>query len=193
MQTISDEVKQELIEKYRDINVSHDWWDFCYENFTEEMCSKGIDVDQIFFSGFWSQGDGAVFTGRISYEDFKKFMEVHDLVKDFEWASFFADLNELAVGIRSDHRGYTLETTLHDHTGNPYFEEDGLRYVTYDTMQTLFSEHCVEFEERITDILRGYADKLYRKLEEEYYYLVSDEVVWDTIEANELHLQHEGV
>jgi hypothetical protein len=34
---------------------------------------------------------------------------------------------------------------------------------------------------------RTYMQDLYRKLEEEYDHLTSDEAVWETIEANELY------
>ena len=42
------------------------------------------------------------------------------------------------------------------------------------------------FEKDVTEQWRTYMQDLYRKLEEEYDHLVSDEAVWDTIEANEL-------
>ena len=38
------EINQELVEKYRDINVDHDWWDFTYEDFKNDMREKGIEV-----------------------------------------------------------------------------------------------------------------------------------------------------
>lgn len=53
-----------LIEEHRDWNVEHDWWDSTYEDFCNVALSFGIHVkcDDIAFSGFWSQGDGASFT-----------------------------------------------------------------------------------------------------------------------------------
>jgi len=50
----------------------YDWWDDVYEYFKETCDGLGIRVDQITFSGFWSQGDGAAFDGRV---DLTKFME----------------------------------------------------------------------------------------------------------------------
>jgi hypothetical protein len=56
--------KVALIEKHREINVHHEWWDSVYETFKEDMNLLGYSVEDITFSGFWSQGDGASFTGR---------------------------------------------------------------------------------------------------------------------------------
>lgn len=187
--------KQELIDKYRDINVDHDWWDFTYEDFTKDMLDKGIDVDQIWFSGFWSQGDGACFTGTIFVDNFKKFMEVHDLRKEYPATYFFAELGEIGVVIRQSGRYLhenTMSISINEDAYNPYEEEDGLRYETYDTMLSLFNDEFSNLEQEVSEICRDHARDLYRRLEKEYEHLTSDELVWDTIEANDLHLQHEG-
>ncbi len=60
---LESEMNPELIEKHRDINVDHDWWDCTYDHFMEDMKQVGITVKDMRFSGFWSQGDGASFTG----------------------------------------------------------------------------------------------------------------------------------
>jgi hypothetical protein len=74
-------VNIDLIEKHRDINTDYDWWDCTYDHFAEDMRIKHIEVDKMLFSGFWSQGDGASFTGSIS--DSKAFMETHDLTETY--------------------------------------------------------------------------------------------------------------
>ena len=43
-----------------------------------------------------------------------------------------------------------------------------------------------ELEAEIAEILRGYMRSLYYDLRTEYEYLTSDEVVWETIQANDL-------
>ncbi len=53
---------KDLIDKYRDVLVGHgDWYESVYEHFKEMMSVIGIRVDKVYFSGFWSQGDGACF------------------------------------------------------------------------------------------------------------------------------------
>lgn len=53
-----------LIERHRDINVDYEWWRPTIEHFVERVNELGLDVkfDDVQFSGFWSQGDGASFT-----------------------------------------------------------------------------------------------------------------------------------
>jgi hypothetical protein len=46
-------------------------------------------------------------------------------------------------------------------------------------------------EEIIKDTVDSLCSDLYRKLEETHEYLTSDEVVWESIVANELHLIEE--
>jgi hypothetical protein len=52
--------------------------------------------------------------------------------------------------------------------------------------QEQLDDEVNEFEKDIIEQWRTYMGDLYRKLEAEYDYLVSDEAVWETIEANEL-------
>lgn len=187
---VSDEMKQELLEKYYDINVDHDWWDCVYEDFKTDMLEKGIRVDEINFSGFWSQGDGASFIGIINNPDMAKFMDAHDLSSRYPAARYFCQFDEVWVNLYRNSSRYCHENTvsisLHDTTGNPY-DEGGTRWDIYDTMQTLFDTEYAQLELDCEEILRGYMQDLYRKLGKEYEYLTSEEVVWDTIVANELH------
>lgn len=52
-----------LIDANRDYNIAHDWWEDTYDFFIEAASEFGLCVtrDDIEFSGFWSQGDGANF------------------------------------------------------------------------------------------------------------------------------------
>lgn len=78
---LSKERRDALLEKHRNTNIKHvEWWDGVYEQFVESCTEKGIRVDthdvqtvggktiakpSVYFSGFWSQGDGACFEGRV--------------------------------------------------------------------------------------------------------------------------------
>jgi hypothetical protein len=63
---LSEQAKQVAIEENRDINVDWDWYEPMFEGFKEQLEEVGFyDVD-IFFRGFYSQGDGASFDGKIN-------------------------------------------------------------------------------------------------------------------------------
>ena len=183
---------QELIEKYRDINIDHDWWDGVYDCFTEKMKEAGVHVEDIQFSGFWSQGDGASFNG--SVEDWKLFFEKHDLSK----YPVFVKLHEvggLSASWKS-HGGYCHEHTVSFGVDAEDFwvcvnDHDELSEAVSIAYSAIVTEQFQDFEKDISEILKGYMRELYKELEQEYEYLTSDEQVWESIVANELNTEKE--
>lgn len=72
---LSDKAKEKAREWYRDGQLDYDWWEFVYEQADTAAKHLGIDIDRkgkhtpaIYFSGFWSQGDGACFEGSYRYK-----------------------------------------------------------------------------------------------------------------------------
>lgn len=189
---VSDEVKQQLIEKHQDINVDHEWWDYVYDTFTEDMREKGIEVVRMYFSGFYSQGDGACFEGLVPVSKFGLFMDAHGLSDKFPAARYFSDNADLRFDVYKMASMYCHESTvtgsIYDITGNPY-DEGSPRWEVYDTMQTLFETEYELLEVECLEIVRGYMQDLYSRLRKEYEYLSSPEAVWETIVANDLHKQ----
>ena len=189
--------RTELLEKHRDINVHDDWWQPTYDAFADEMRLKGIRVDRMFFSGFSSQGDGACFVGHV--DDWTVFLPTVGVT----CLAVIALANEhwsLSVA----HRGrYTHEHSTHFDIYMPSPEDDG-GYGGYS-----FSDaHCPwdaddirtkawlallqqvdysKLEEDVQEAFRDHMGDLYKRLEEEYDYLTSYEVVWESIKANGLH------
>jgi hypothetical protein len=181
--------KDELIEKYRSINVDYEWWDNIYDDNKIEMETKGISVVDMFFSGFYSQGDGACFIGRI---DMEKFLKAHQLEQKYMAATFFAGQGELWANLDQGNSRYYHENTVSaslvvDSYNN--YEEDSTRYQVYETMQKVLDDEWKDLEDDVNNICRGYMQDLYRKLRDEHEHLTSDEAVWETIEGDELLLQ----
>lgn len=188
MQDTEREIKDELIEKYWDINVDHDWWQFTYDEFKIEMQTKGITVNDMNFTGFYSQGDGASFTGRI---DMIAFLKVHELEQRFMGATFFAGQGELYVDINRGSSRYYHENSVNiDIEEDMYnnFEDDSVRYQVYETMQDVLETEWKDLETEVEDICKGYMQDLYSKLRDEYESLTSREAIWETIVLNELHV-----
>ncbi len=61
-----------ILDKHRNRDVQDDWWDSVYDSFKTDMELIGIEVTRMYFSGFWSQGDGACFEGHVA--DWPKFL-----------------------------------------------------------------------------------------------------------------------
>ena len=182
--------KDELIEEHRDWNVEHiDWWDSTYDMFKEDMQAKGIEVDRMYFSGFWSQGDGACFEGRIEFPQL--FIDSH----------FRPDQYPMVRKLLACGGGVKLSV---QHSGHYYHENcttfdsdyDLLAYVmdrpselheqVVEAWQALLDAEMEDFRKDAIEIFKDHMRQLYKNLEAEYDYLTSDEAVWESLEANDM-------
>lgn len=175
-------MNKELIEQHRHINVDYDdWHSHIQDDFVRQMEEIGVEAERIYFSGFWSQGDGAMFEGRV--RDWGKFLTHMGYVDDniLHDASDFWDLSW-------KHSGHYY----HDHCVSwcediyapecPY--ENQLKQDAWDA--TLAQYDFVSMEQEFKEKLRSHMRSLYRQLEDSYDYLTSDEAVWETLKANDM-------
>lgn len=190
-------VPQELMDKYREINVDHDWWDCTYDYWKNRLSRMGVYVDDISFSGFRSQGDGASFTGRIRTAKYlKRFMRIHGMRERYRTIYTLADHLNMWVDITRGSSHYAHENTV---TAEAYLEEP--HWIDRDTedlrealVLELYNEamlHWRDFDKDVEETLRGYMHDIYRDLEKEYDYLTSDEVVAEAIIINDLFTEQE--
>jgi len=176
---LSDSAKESAIESCHQINVHADWFDCVFEDAKTIAELGGIEIRDIYFSGFCSQGDGACFTGSYSYvkgalkrvkEYAPKDSELHEIfaaLQDVQRRNFY----QLSAGL--SHRGH------YNHSG--CMAVDCHNYgVSQDDYETL------------RDTLRLFADWIYSKLNSEHDYLTSEKSVAETIEANELEFTENG-
>jgi hypothetical protein len=194
------ERQRELIEKHRDINTDYEWWDCIYDSFQEDMKQKHIEVQDMRFSGFCSQGDGASFTGYI--DDNKAFFEDHGLTETYPYMmKLLSHGGGFSLCIERSSSRYVHENTVSAELS--YCDnfscscvlrvDDPLREAVVKLWDEALQREYDTICDTVTDIIRGYCRDLYRKLEEEYDYLTSDEAIWEAIEANELDEEEETV
>jgi hypothetical protein len=189
-------VSAELIDKYRHFNVEHiDWWDSTYECFRNDMQDVGIDVERMFFSGFWSQGDGACFEGQV--DDMQLFLDRNFAPSDYPLIRRLVDAKG-SVYVKCHHRGhYYHENSTTFEIGSDSFA-DCLETPTETHEQVVHAldlalgTEMMRFEQDAIEIFRNFMRKLYRELEQEYNHLTSDEAVAEAIIANDLTETDEG-
>jgi hypothetical protein len=188
--TITEEHKQRLIDKYRDINVDWgDWWESTIECFAEDCADQGIAVAtnksgslDVAFSLGYSQSDYASFAGYISEDTLELFIKTHahgsypitsKLIAEGGWVRVNWSSNDrfrFGVSVDSD----LIEGVLgSDH---PFAE-------MWDAQ---LADELYELERLVESTNKAMCKKLYNILQDEYEYLTSDEAVWETIVANEL-------
>lgn len=179
---LNSEARKKAIESLQHVNVKHDFWhDNAIDDAKQIGALMGIDIDEVHFSGFWSQGDGACFTGTYAYK--KGSVKA---VK--EYAPRCEEVHSIAERLSSIQKDnfYKLEATI-KHSGHYYHEYCTDIDVRKDDN---YPSDAVIIE--VADCLRDYMRWIYRQLEQEYDYQTSDEAIIDTIEANEYEFTEEG-
>ena len=188
---LTDSARETARNWYRQHCLDHPWYDFVFEDFQTICEILGIRIatspvriiggpsreyPQIYFRGFWNQGDGASFAGRYCYgrnsarairdhapQD-KDLHRIADTLHDLQRRNFY----QLHADIRQ-HGRYT-----HEYTMRISVERDS------PTWQPLTDDA----EDTVIEAMRDLARWLYRRLEREYDYLASDEQVDESIALN---------
>ena len=171
---LSEDAKEKARQWYREV----DDFDFHADCVIEDAkeCAKliGIDIERVYYSGFWSQGDGACFDGSYSYKvgalkAIKDYAPndatLHRIAKDLQEAQMPAFYRLCA---RVKQRGH------YSHSGCTDIE-------VYDR-ENPYSD--VPQEEAIKEALRDFMDWIYSQLEKEYGYQNADAQVDENIMVN---------
>jgi hypothetical protein len=173
---LSKEVQQQVVDKCRTINVDHDQWsEPILEGFKQYALQQGWDVDRIYFSGFWSQGDGAMFEGSLT--DFSKYLSPR--------LQALVDKGYINMSYHVEHRGHYYHERCSDHYVS--FDIDGVG--DYPNIEGVLDEVADSIREDYYTLCQ----ELYRDLENYYEELTNDEAIIDTILANDFEFTQEGV
>lgn len=179
---LSEEAKQKAIEATRgnESYLDWDWWNCIYDNFKRNMEQSGYEVDNIYFSGFWSQGDGACFTGSVSIDEWlkahklgNKYRKLYNLAQDYGSQVIIEQVGNYSHSGTMSFRDYITDYTQ---------ELSGEVVSQADEVYMLIKNEAVEK-----------ADELYRLLENEYEYQMSDEAIADFLIANEYEFMSDGM
>lgn len=179
---LSESAKERARAWYREGALDYEWHDSILDEVRHIAGLMGIYIDKIYFSGFVSQGDGAMFTGSYSYRK--------GGVKEVEeYAPLDSEVISIARNLANIQKKYFYRLSAScEHKGR-YFHEYCMSVNVYDDGRYNATR---EAEDGITEELRGFARWIYRRLEDEYEYLNSDETVEESIRANEYEFYEDG-
>jgi hypothetical protein len=185
---LSKEVQEKVIQNNRDINVYDDWHEFILEDWINEVIpNKGFDATNIYYSGFWSQGDGAMFEYRgITDELFNEFLDTLNLSPmRMKWL-----VNNIHTSVSGRHSGHYSHEGCCSHS--IYWEVDNgnLHYSTnfYQWLESFADE----FEAFIIDRYKDICRELYRALEESYDYLTEERQIVETLYGQDYDYTEDG-
>lgn len=166
---------------FRQAGQDDQWWTDVYERAKAAGALIGFDITNIGFSGFWSQGDGANFTGSLGY------------VKGGLKALEAAWPNDTALrGIANDwqaiqRQNFFKVTGTVSHRGR-------YQHSNSNTFEVYRNGACAndDLESSVESCARAFMDWIYSELEEEYEFLNSDDTVAQCIISNEYEFTVDG-
>lgn len=190
---LPEDLKAKILSEHRDWNTEHiDWWDSVYAMFERDMAEIGIDVDRMYFSGFWSQGDGACFEG--SVRDWELFLKSRGYT-DAALIKHAQDYFEFSV--RHSGRYYhehctsfSAEMPLPEDADDNVFADNYTVYEQGSLHRAVALANLAQYDEdklatEFAEAFKDHMQTLYGMLEEEYEHLTSDEAILDSLEAND--------
>lgn len=195
---LEETARRRALDCNREINIDTVWWDEDFDHFRTLCKSIGIEVDEIYFRGFYSQGDGSCFESTINVSAFVQSMEqlkdnqdnplhglnlaqcptdrrVIDLIKNGKYI-------ESSITTKTNHGYYYV----HVHSTFYLNSQEGSKH-------NLIVAELQKFEEWAEKILERLNKHLYENIERTYDYLISDNAVVEAIEANQYVFTHDGM
>ena len=164
---LSDAAKEKAREWFR--GIADDWGaESVIDDARRIGALIGFDVDEIYWRGFWSQGDGACWTGSVAYSTGCAAAVARECPQDAKIQRIAREWQELQ---RRNFYRVRGSVSAND------------RY-----LRTSVDADPVDINQIVSD----FADWIYRALEKEYEYQMSDECVDESIRANEYGFDEDG-
>jgi len=143
----------------------------------------GLNIDKVYYSGFWSQGDGASFTGHYKYR--KGALKA---VKDY--APLDKELHRIAQELQNIQSKYFYKISCDITQSGNYQHENTMRFDFRLNWEYLYT--TMAFEADISEALRDFARWIYNTLKNAYETQTEDEEVEESIRANEYEFTENG-
>ena len=191
---LDEKAKDKARDDYRESAYPYDdWWDFVYEDAIRMGKMLGIEIEhhshksvtnkpirtpQIFFSGFSSQGDGACYSGTYSFEP-EAMQKLKAECNDDELFRIAEELRVLQLTCRL--MGIELDTTMITVNSGGYSHSNMMSVELCAGDDTDEDADLSDIEKSMTQLMRDFADWIYKQLESEYDWLMSDECVDDRL------------
>ena len=186
---LPEAAKERVLEKHRGWNVEYcDWAECTIDAFKEKLGSLGFLDPETYYSGFWSQGDGASFKAEVDIDIYIR-AHLEDLIKAR------VDIFTLRQILNRDSARDDWEMESHHITqsGHYYHEK------TMDIDLGWRGDAPKNIEDALTQMqgfilkdARDLAKGFYKSLGKEYDYLTSDEAIIESLNANDKKFTRDG-
>lgn len=194
---LSEEAKEKARNRWREHALDYEWWDYVYEYAATSGDYLGLDIRQrtvktmgggtrkdvsIYFSGFAHQGQGAAFDGewhahKVDLKGLKKHApkdkDLHTIGKTLAAiAKKYPDAYAACSAYRNVNQRVEAELWV-DHSDETHSTAE------WEAIEAREREVCEQIEEAIT----GFSHWIFRTLEQEHDYRLSDEAIEEDLQA----------
>lgn len=146
----------------------------------------GIAIDHVYYSGFWSQGDGACFEGSYAYKKGSLKAIKSEAPQDTE-------LHAIAEGLATvQKRNFYGISGRVKHSGHYYHSNSTQIDLVKSDNQGYENDLPSDEDEILSQLLRDFMDWVYKRLEKAWEWENADEQIDETIRANEYGFTEEG-
>jgi len=187
---LSEQAKEKAIEKQKqsDGYLDYEWYDCVKYEFEEKAKESGFNYTKSYFSGFWSQGDGAMF--EYDHLDDKLRLE---FINQLNLSPMRKDwlINNTCISGKGRQSGHYYHENSCSHS--IYWEVDNGDLHWDRTFYKWLESFFEEFEDFIIDKYKDLCCEYYKSLEKEYDWLMSDEQIAEHLIANEYEFNEEGI
>lgn len=195
---LSDQAKEKARDWYRQAGCSDFFGaEFVSDDAKEMLKHAGWDISKVYYTGFWSQGDGACFEGAWS-------ARLVDVAAMKDNAPLDAELHRIAEELAKVAAKFPLSGGGVKHRGHYYHEnctsfdfepgdDEECEDIIYRSDEDKAHNAAIsaaeyDFIEASRDAMRW----IYRRLEKDWEFQNSDEMVDENILANEYTFTEEG-
>lgn len=205
---LSDKAKEYARNKWREHQCDDQWWyESTFDEAVEQAALMGITIDKrnwtnscgfkgsspcIFFSGFSSQGDGACFEGSWYASDVK----ADKVAEDWGDSEPTRAIKRIAAVFGEIAKDYPEASFKVKHSGR-YSHEHCTDFTvslgdTLDNLEDITQEKYDAVEKTLIDAARDFMRWIYRQINAEYDYQMSDEAIDESIQCNEVEFTEDG-
>ena len=205
---LNDKAKEKAVHNYHTNWMCDDWYQCTYEMMKEEGEHKhGFRVDDIRFSGFWSQGDGASWCGAVDLGDWvRKTFNSTDLEHPLTQI-FLALLEEgwieSKVLVSFNSSRYCHENTMSVNNIDHYYKIDDDSVLEMGVLKGALVADLIKMldceggflsslDERLDRECKDFARYIYRELERDYEGQTTEEAIAESYAINDVWFDESG-
>jgi hypothetical protein len=205
-QQLSNYAKQHAIQEYG--QPPDDWHEDIYAQFKQQGPERGFEIDEIKFSGFHSQGDGASWTG---YVDLVDFIEYHNKPEASDYTQYVMLRELIKDGWCEDKVPISRSGFYYNHSGTMRSAgiDDSINYADDDAVvdrgileganvkelaKSIDTDYLFnQLDEWVLDKAQSYANDIYKQLRDEYEAYTEEEYFKDLCDINGWRFDQRGI